>query len=437
MNLLSSSQASRLTHLVALMRRASVASTIIPPELSPIIHCIETPGDRMFLDHYMTRLSYIFTVDGEQRNAFQDILFPMAVEHPGLMHSLLALSGKHIDFRSPTSLLYLENHPEVDVHYLEERARYHDEHAWSDFMAGIDRQHQQDQLVPATVGQMIFLVLQTLADPNPMGAHRPHLEAYQRVIRRTPPGDDDFLRFAQEFFEFHIGLDELISLPKSHTSTEFVPPTPISDELVVPEFVQRDAVRLLGVFDGLFSHMSKITHLRNNVRELMQKGAHAPFDYSIVSPALDIHESLNKWTPAWPAGRDSRDLAGILYRQMLVVYLFRTIYPPNPTTWSIREDLIVEVDKGIAMLEKFTPQDRSQTLILAPAFLLGCAAFHESQRVPIRKAIATVKSYMELANSNSALLVLEEVWRLMDAKDPRSWDWQTIAHDMGMDFLAT
>jgi hypothetical protein len=35
------------------------------------------------------------------------------------------------------------------------------------------------------------------------------------------------------------------------------------------------------------------------------------------------------------------------------------------------------------------------------------------------------------------LEVLEEVWRLMDMKSEKSWDWQAIAHGMGMDFLAT
>jgi hypothetical protein len=52
-------------------------------------------------------------------------------------------------------------------------------------------------------------------------------------------------------------------------------------------------------------------------------------------------------------------------------------------------------------------------------------------------AIANLKSYIEYRNSGTALQLLEEVWRLMDAKDERSWDWQSIAHGMGMDFLAS
>ncbi|KAA8566197.1 hypothetical protein EYC84_008798 [Monilinia fructicola] len=95
------------------------------------------------------------------------------------------------------------------------------------------------------------------------------------------------------------------------------------------------------------------------------------------------------------------------------------------------------VDDGIALLAQVPPRDPAQTLVLAPAFIIGCAAFEKRQRDPIRKAIGVVKAYMEYRNSDAALRVLEEVWKLMDEKDERSWDWQSLAHNMGMDFLAT
>ena len=79
----------------------------------------------------------------------------------------------------------------------------------------------------------------------------------------------------------------------------------------------------------------------------------------------------------------------------------------------------------------------SEIAFRVAAFVIGCAAFEEYQREPIRKAISVVKSYMEYKNTDTALEVLEEVWRLMDAHDEQSWDWQSIAHRMGMDFLAT
>ena len=405
------------------------------PKLAHPINGIETTGDEIFLDHYMNVLSFKFTVEGEpMENIFRSTLFKMAMEYPPLMHSVLALSGKHIDFDSPASLQLLREHPDVDIPSLEERLQYHNALALSELREGLNRQRQEDQLIPATLGQMICLVLETLADPEPTGLHRLHLNYYKDLIKEKPLGDSDFLRFAKEFFGYHLGLDELIFLPEADPLTGCFP---VSNEWELPEaFVQPEVVHLLGVSDGLFYYMSKITNLRNKIREMMRNGVQPPFDYSIFDPAGKIHTGLMNWKAAWPPG-DPRDLAGILYRQMLHVYLRRTVHPPNPTTWKIDERLIQEVDQGIAMLEKFGPSERNQTLILAPAFLLGCAAFKESQRDPIRKAIGTVKSYMNCKNSDSALLVLEEVWRLMDSKDPRSWDWQQIAKRMGMDFLAT
>jgi hypothetical protein len=87
------------------------------------------------------------------------------------------------------------------------------------------------------------------------------------------------------------------------------------------------------------------------------------------------------------------------------------------------------------LLAGFEPRDPRQTLILAPAFIIGCAAFEKDQREQIRKAIFIVKLYIEYKNTDAALQVLDEVWKLMDEKDELSWDWQRVAHRMGMDFL--
>jgi hypothetical protein len=404
-------------------------------KLPAVINGVETAGDMMFFEHYIFRLSSIFTVEGEQNNAFKCMLLPMAVQHPGLMHSILALSSKHIDYRSAYGIRFLKDHPEVDIETLERRSLFHQHEALNELNADIERQKKGDKpnvTLPATFGQMLCLVLETLSDPNPKGLHRVHLEAYQSLVKECPPEDGEFQKFIHEFFQYHICADELIALPADRvrlcaTSDDWNLPTTI---------VQPDAVRLLGVSDGLFLYMSKITNIRNEVRENLQNGIDPPVGYNALYAAALIDAGIREWKPVWPAG-DSRDLAGLLYKQMMWVYLWRTIHPPRCSSWEPNAKITEAVNDGIKILSSLDPRDPSQTLILAPAFVLGCAAFEPAQREPIRKAIGVVKAYMEYRNSDTALEVLEEVWRLMDAKDERSWDWQSIAHGMGMDFLAT
>ena len=259
-----------------------------------------------------------------------------------------------------------------------------------------------------------------------------HLNGFQTLIEQCPPQEGPFLEFITEFFQYHIGLDEIISLPQGRGRLG-----PVSDDWNLPTtIVQPDAMRLLGVSDGLFLYMSKITNIRNQLRENMNNGSEPVVDYTSLYRAAEIDAGIREWTPAWPAG-DSRDLAGLLYKQRICVYLWRTIYPPKTTTWRPDERITQAVNDGLELLGRVPPQDPAQTLVLAPAFVIGCAAFEPEQREAIRKAIRIVKAYMEYKNSDTALQVLEEVWRLMDAQDERSWDWQSIAHGMGMDFLAT
>ncbi|KAH6677279.1 fungal-specific transcription factor domain-containing protein [Halenospora varia] len=413
----------------ARLRRAGTFSL---PKISlpPMINGVETEGDRMFFQHYITRLSLIFTCEGEQESAFKHMLLPIALHHEGLMHSILALSSKHIDYRSDYGRNFLQQHPGMDVKTLEERSQFHHDQAVMELVRQ-EKEGDSNIVTAATYGQILCLVLQTLSDSNPNGQHRFHLQHYQRLIKESPPEDGDFLKFIHEFFQYHICADELIALPQFGTRLL------ASDEWELPNTVlQPSSVCLLGISDSLFLYMSKITTIRNKIRENMERGIDPVVDYTSLYRAAEIDAGIREWTPAWPEG-DSRDLAGLLYKQMMWVYLWRTIYPAKTTNWKPDPRITQAVDDGLLLLNAFGPRDPSQTLILAPAFVIGCAAFEPAQRDPIRKAIGTVKAYMEYKNSDTALEVLEEVWRLMDAKDEKSWDWQRIAHDMGMDFLAT
>lgn len=415
----------------AQMRRISLPNI----KLAAVIHGVETAGDRIFFEHYCYRLSAVLTVEGPKNNAFKDMLLPMATKHLGLMHSILALSGANIDYQEPYGKELLTKHPDLTVDMLQQRSQFHQDEALKEFHLDIKRQEEgivEEGVLTVRYGQMLCLVVQSMAEGKTTGEHRIHLQAYQRLMQESEPEEGPFMEFIKEYFQFHIAADEIISLPQGHARLGGV-----TDDFDIPRGVIRpEAVRLLGVQDGLFFYMSKITNLRNTIRTNMEMGKDPVVDYTSLYRAAEIDAGIREWQPPWPRG-DSRDLAGLLYKQMMWVYLWRTIYPPKAHSWAPDPRIKAAVDDGIALLSSFLPNDQQQTLLLAPTFIIGCAAFEPAQRQPIRKSIATIKAYTALKNSDRSLEVLEQVWRYMDVKDERSWDWQSVAHDMQMDFLAT
>lgn len=394
-------------------------------QLPFLINGVETEADRIFFQHYTSRLSIKFTLEREGDSAFRNILLPMALQHAGLMHSILALSSKHMDFTSAYGLQILRDHPNADVRSFEERSQFHQE-------AELRELRNDSTVSETTYGQMICLVLQTLSDPSPSGQHRLHLNSYKELRKGQQLEDSESYQFIHEFFEYHISADQLIYYPQ--TDTQYLSST--EDWDLPYKVIQPNAVRMLGVSDGLFMYMSKITSIRNKIRRNMELKIDPIVDYRLIIPASQIDAGLQDWVSPWPAGHPRYAMC-MLYRQWMWIYLWRTIYPPQATNWKLNSHITNAVDHGIELLKGIDASDPSQTLVLSPAFMIGCAAFEERQREPIREAIRTVKLYMEYKNTDTALKVLEEVWRLMDAKDDRSWDWQCIAHRMGMDFLAT
>ncbi|KAF3763106.1 hypothetical protein M406DRAFT_48426 [Cryphonectria parasitica EP155] len=284
--------------------------------------------DMIFWKHYHAHLSTVLTVEGEHKNAFKDLLIPIATKHRGLMHSILALASKHLDFETPYGLKILKDNPNTTLEALRQRSDYHHEKAMEKFYEDIARSQganrddpEYSTILSARYGQMICLLLEALAEGNPRGEHRVHLGGYQRLIQHSPPEDPAFLSFIMEFFQYHIFADELIRFPQPLTprlaSADWAPITSIHPP------------RLLGVADGLFNYLCQITSLRDTIRSNMAAGVDPVVDYTSLYRAAEIDAAIRDWQPCWPPG-DSRDRVSLLYKQMMWVYLFRTIYPPSP-----------------------------------------------------------------------------------------------------------
>ncbi|KAK3400588.1 fungal-specific transcription factor domain-containing protein [Sordaria brevicollis] len=468
------------------MHAERLKSHSLPPiTMQPLFHGLETVEDRIFWKHYNEHLSTVLTVEGEHKNAFKDMMVPIAVQHQGLMHSILSLASKHIDYDTPYGVNVLKNNPSTSVHKLHERSLYHHDQARQKFYEDVEVSDAQDKLrVSARYGQMLCFLLEALAEGNPRGEHRLHLSAYKSLISSSPPEDSAFFSFIAEFFQYHIFADELIhSVSSLHHRA--IP----NDANHTPAI---HTPRLLGVADGLLEYLPQISMIRNTIRHNIVAQVDPVVDYVSLYRAAEIDAAIKDWTPHWPRG-DNRDRVGLLYKHMMWIYLVRTVYPPTPSallpstgtsvlpfstlsihggtgaagvttppmsaspsctsspklegmdygmgsvpvlsTASSRAQsprpsrkplqhdprITLAVQESLAIMESFKPSDPCQTLLLLPCFIVGTACFTTAHQDRVRAALKTVKGYTSLRNADRTLEVLEHVWQLME-----SGDWAAV-----------
>ncbi|TQS31339.1 hypothetical protein Golomagni_08383, partial [Golovinomyces magnicellulatus] len=81
-------------------------------------------------------------------------------------------------------------------------------------------------------------------------------------------------------------------------------------------------------YDDTMQCLAIISSLRNKIRANIAAGVDPPVDYVMLFRAAEINNAIQEWTPYWPTG-DCRNRVGLLYKQMMFIYLFRTIYPPS------------------------------------------------------------------------------------------------------------
>lgn len=292
--------------------------------MQPLFRGVVTLEDKIFWRHYYVHLSNVLTVEGEAKNAFKDILLPIATKHQGVMHSILAMSSKHIDYDTPYGAKILQQNPTTSREALRRRSDYHHEEAMQSFYADIRRSGDEldtDQrtIISARFAQILCLLIGTLVDGSRHGEHRVHLRGYQLLMRQSPPDDPVFLTFITEFFQYHIYADELMWQP-GMSGTKLDPVSWSSTAAGGP--------RLLGVADGLLQHLSQIATIRDTVRRNIYNGADIKVDYHLLWHAQEIQEAIESWVPVWPMS-DSRHRVGLIYKHMMFLHLFRTTYPPS------------------------------------------------------------------------------------------------------------
>lgn len=350
----------------------------------------------------MYYVSRVLTLINDETNPFQELILPIAVQHRGLMHSLLCLSGAHLARK--------DREPKYKI-----AQAYHLDQALKILRAETSGRRVANG---PTIAQMLILCLVSICLGEREGQYRPHLNAARGILYQLP--NTPFGKFLFEFFMYHDVASSVTSLDRR--------PIQYMEDFRLPGLIlQPGAGALLGVLDGLFGYISKITILRDTVRDHKRK--RICVNYEMLSTAVAIDSEIRMWVPPEHPDLD-RYIAALLYRQSTWVYLYRTIQPSQPGP-KIRR----AVDEGLAFMQMLPENSATQSILLMPLFMLGCAAFEPSQRPLITNRFKSLYEYSGLGNVLAAREAVVKVWQLMDAGDEDAWDWETILHNMGYDIL--
>lgn len=385
-------------------------ATVIGRALPTLVDGLETQMDQYLLDHFTHRVSRILTLFDDESNPFHDFLLPLAMRHRAMMHALLALSSSH--------LANTNGHPDY-----EHAQGHHLSEALSTLRIGL-REEGADSNYAATA---LILCLDSIAKGDTSGSYRPHLEAARHMLARENSQEDANLHsFLYEFFAYHDVASSITIMNNTR------PGACLDDFPAVPRFMQPEAGAMLGVVDGLFGHLSKITVLRRHIRERRASGVLPAVDYKTLVQAVAIDKEIRQWEPAQPPNT-VRYVAAQLYRHCTWVYLYRTTMPSEPA-----QKILDAVEYGLDCMRLLPEQSGTQSNLLLPLFLLGCAAFDPKQRPEISRRFVGLHGWSGLGNILPAHEVVKKIWELMDARDEEaSWDWESLMVRLGYDFLVT
>jgi len=402
--------------------------TLVASSLPSLLPGVDGDIDQLFFQHFTGQVVKVLSLTDHQ-NPFLEIIVPMAMSHRGLMHSLLYLSGSCL-IASTDSPNYewaqrSEHHSSKAIRLLQED------------LVDLSKPNEDNAVTTVedpSIAQTLVLCLQTVASGDLTGTYRFHLNAMKEMLTKHKQSlpNEQLRQFILEFLIYHDYSSSITSLtnPLDQRSADLM------EEFKLPGFmIQAQAAALLGVLDGLFGFISRIRGLRDQIRKRRDRGDGHWWDDSIMHEAFLIDNALRQWTCIYP--QDSpRYAASLLYRQCTWIYLHRTIQlsKPSPT---FRQ----AVDEGLAYLRMLpwdTDDGSTQSILLMPLFLLGCAAFEQDQRPEISRAFDSLQAWSSLGNIRYARLIVEQVWGLMDkGNEEETWDWETIIAKRGWDFLIT
>jgi hypothetical protein len=406
------------------------ANTILP-SLPLMINGVDGKVDELFFHHFTNNVSKVLSVNDNQ-NPFMDHIVPMAMTHVGLMHSLLSLSGSCLVAKSTTSNWEWE-----------ERQAHHGGKAMGllsqDLRDVNDKKDDQNAVVSdPSIAQTLILCLETVCSGDRTGLYRFHLNALKTMLtqRQGKFPNEELRQFILEFLLYHDYSASITAAnyPIDQRSLDLMADFQLPEYMMNAQTPEKSKDTLLGIHDGLFGFISRIRALRDQIRARRAVGLTNWWDDPIMNDAFAIDSALRAWTCAHPLD-SPRYAASLLYRQCAWIYLHRTIQLSRPSA-AFKQ----AVDEGLTYLRMLpeTEDGSTQSILLMPLFLLGCAAFEPGQRPEISAAFERLQAWSGLGNISYAREIVGQVWGMMDeGLEEETWDWEGIIAGRGWDFLIT
>ena len=389
---------------------------------------IENDLDMLLLDHFTQNTARILSIYQGDENPWIRLILPMAKESSCLMHSVLALSGAHLaryDAQHACVTRQIE-HSQQAIMVLQDSVQ--------DNISQTQENRPLTKFTKPMVAALLVNCLIPIMDGSLSGQYQWHLDAASDSVHND---DSDLGRYAWEFYKHYEFCKTLTSLPRADRRPDlhleyFERRNSYPESSITAGLMLSSGSIRVGVLNGEFLKLvSDITHLRDRVRTRHTNGQRPAVDPFTFSSAERLDRALWDWQSGHPKGT-AYHVAAELYRHACLCYLFRTVRGSRPN-----EDGERRVEPGIAALKTLPPNDSTQCMVLLPAFLLGCAAFHKEHRRDIESALDTLEAYSHMGNIERAREVLRRVWELMDIGEEgeRSWDWESIMVEMGYDVL--
>jgi len=222
-----------------------------------------------------------------------------------------------------------------------------------------------------------------------------------------------------------------------HPSHLSPPPTPSSDfpsPSPTGNFsLQNEIDALIGCAEDLFPLIAKMSRISNRLTHKLITES----DLQYISEAICIRDSLLTWQPPSAEGfRESTDekcsLEDVIrtaevYRLTALLHLYRS-FPP------LGKDPVRLADQILNHLLMIPKESGSLCIHIWPLMAAGCEFLDRERRQKVLDRFENVSDYLRVANVDSAIHLLGEVWSRRDNGDMNA-NWPQLGKEIGWNLL--